>query len=194
MSYTPNHSYRGNYYYNPHWVQASGENPPLLVYDNMVDFTVGPDGTHYFNQVHDGPFTAPPTQTVEIVPDSDSTASEDAAKRKPGKSYKSDDKKPERKRDKEQGKDAKKSQETSEGTDSSSDEDIWATEDEDCCEENDSDSSQDEYNRGPSRDYSRDRRRRPYQNRRDRSPRSPRQEVDARSTIVSLVPREFQLN
>ena len=55
--------------------------------------------------------------------DSDSTASEDAAKRKPGQSYKSDDKKPGRKRDKEQGKDAKKSQETSEGTDSSSDED-----------------------------------------------------------------------
>nr|XP_058973843.1 clumping factor B-like [Pocillopora verrucosa] len=194
MSYTPNHSYRGNYYYNPHWVQASGENPPLLVYGNMVDFTVGPDGTHYFNQVHNGPFTAPSSQTVKIVPESDPTASEDAVKRKPGKSSKSDDKKAGQKRDKEQGKDEKKSQDASGETDSSSDEDIWATEDEDCYEENDSDSSQDEYNRGPSRDYSRDRRRRPLHNRQARSPRSPRREVDARSTIVSLVPREFQLN
>lgn len=82
--------------------------------------------------------------------ESDPTASEDAVKRKPGKSSKSDDKKAGQKRDKEQGKDEKKSQDASGETDSSSDEDIWATEDEDFYEENDSDSSQDEYNRGPS--------------------------------------------
>lgn len=67
MSYTPNHSYRGNYYYNPHWIQASGSNPPSLVYGNMVNFTVGPDGTHYFHQMYTGQFTAPASQTVELV-------------------------------------------------------------------------------------------------------------------------------
>ena len=95
-------------------------------------------------------------ELIEFVDskESDPTASEDAVKRKPGKSSKSDDKKAGQKRDKEQGKeqgkDEKKSQDASGETDSSSDEDIWATEDEDCYEENDSDSSQDEYNRGPS--------------------------------------------
>lgn len=68
MSYVPNHPYMGQYYFNPQWIQIAGENSPSsLVYGNMVNFSVGPDGTHYFHQMFSGPFYAPTTQTVQSV-------------------------------------------------------------------------------------------------------------------------------
>ena len=68
MSYVPDHSYMGQYYFNPQWIHIAGENSPSsLVYGNMVNFSVGPDGTHYFHQMFSGPFIAPTTQTVPSV-------------------------------------------------------------------------------------------------------------------------------
>ena len=68
MSYVPDHSYIGQYYFNPQWVQIAGENSPSsLVYGNVVNYSVGPDGTHYFHQTYSGQFLAPTTQTVQSV-------------------------------------------------------------------------------------------------------------------------------
>ena len=65
MSYFPNHSYFGQYYFNPQWIQAPEGNPPSVVYNNVVNFTVGPDGTHYFHQTYSGQFVAPSGPTAD---------------------------------------------------------------------------------------------------------------------------------
>lgn len=64
MSHFPHHSYFGQYYFNPQWVQAAG-GTSSIVYNNMVNFTVGPDGTHYFHQMYSGQFVAPPGPTAD---------------------------------------------------------------------------------------------------------------------------------
>lgn len=66
MSHLPNHSYYGQYYFNPQWVETAGGSTPSVVYNNVVNFTVGPDGTHYFHQTYSGQFVAPSGPTVDM--------------------------------------------------------------------------------------------------------------------------------
>ena len=67
MSHFPNHSYCGQYYFNPQWIQPeTGGSSPSVVYNNVVNFTVGPDGTHYFHQTYSGQFVAPPGPTTDM--------------------------------------------------------------------------------------------------------------------------------
>ncbi|XP_078357769.1 uncharacterized protein LOC144642621 isoform X2 [Oculina patagonica] len=195
MSYVPNHSYIGQYYFNPQWVQVAGENSPSsLVYGNVVNYSVGPDGTHYFYQTYSGQFVAPTTQTVQSVTKTYAPPSYDeAVKPQTEKASGSNHKETESNTEKEHCNNDKIPPEDGAEDNYSSDDDVWATEDEDYGDyiDNDSDSSQEEYNDSCLRDYPRDRRR-PLRHRRENSPRSPRREVDARSTIVSLVPKDFQ--
>ena len=69
MSHFPNQSYYGQYYFNPQWIPAAGGSQPSVVYNNVVNFTVGPDGTHYFHQTYSGQFVAPqgPTADMKMV-------------------------------------------------------------------------------------------------------------------------------
>ena len=66
MSHFPNQSYYGQYYFNPQWIPAAGGSQPSVVYNNVVNFTVGPDGTHYFHQTYSGQFVAPQGPTVDM--------------------------------------------------------------------------------------------------------------------------------
>ena len=66
MNQLPQHSYFGQYYFNPQWVQATGSGSPSVVYNNVVNFSVGPDGTHYFHQTYSGQFVAPSASTVDM--------------------------------------------------------------------------------------------------------------------------------
>lgn len=66
MNQLPQHSYFGQYYFNPQWVQATDSGSPSVVYNNVVNFSVGPDGTHYFHQTYSGQFVAPSASTVDM--------------------------------------------------------------------------------------------------------------------------------
>lgn len=66
MSHFPNQSYYGQYYFNPQWIPAAGGSQPSVVYNNVVNFTVGSDGTHYFHQTYSGQFVAPQGPTVDM--------------------------------------------------------------------------------------------------------------------------------
>ena len=59
----PNGYQYGRYYYNPSCStsSASFNQQPQVVYSNVVNFTVAPDGTHYFHQTFNGNFTVPDT-------------------------------------------------------------------------------------------------------------------------------------
>ncbi|KAM7429972.1 hypothetical protein ABFA07_019255 [Porites harrisoni] len=189
MSHFPNQSYYGQYYFNPQWIPAAGGSQPSVVYNNVVNFTVGPDGTHYFHQTYSGQFVAPQSPTVDmkmtIAPPSYDEAVKPETEKASGSAGTSELGKIEN--------EVKAANDKVQdwGDKYSSDEDMWATEDEDY-EGNESDSSsQEEYYRSRSRVYTRTRRRRVHY-RRGNSPRPQRREADARSTIVSMVPRDFQ--
>ena len=65
MNYQPNLSYCGQYYFNPQWAEVvGGSNALSLIYNNVVNFTVGSDGTHYFHQIYSGQFIPPVPPTV----------------------------------------------------------------------------------------------------------------------------------
>ena len=66
MNQLPQHSYFGQYYFNPQWVQTTDSGSPSVVYNNVVNFSVGPDGTHYFHQTYSGQFVAPSASTVDM--------------------------------------------------------------------------------------------------------------------------------
>ncbi|KAJ7383121.1 hypothetical protein OS493_030653 [Desmophyllum pertusum] len=141
MSYNnvPNHSYLGQYYFNPQWIEGAGDNPPSVIYGNVVNFSVGVDGTHYFYDTFTGQFIAPTTPTVASKVSVAPLPYDEAVKPPTEKASGSDVK--------ESGccGNDKTSRETGDEENYSSDEDVWATEDEEY-DGNYSDSSQDEYN------------------------------------------------
>ncbi|CAH3125523.1 unnamed protein product, partial [Porites lobata] len=148
MSHFPNQSYYGQYYFNPQWIPAAGGSQPSVVYNNVVNFTVGPDGTHYFHQTYSGQFVAPQSPTVDmkmtIAPPSYDEAVKPETEKASGSAGTSELGKIEN--------EVKAANDKVQdwGDKYSSDEDMWATEDEDY-EGNESDSSsQEEYYRSRS--------------------------------------------
>ncbi|XP_068743480.1 uncharacterized protein [Montipora capricornis] len=198
MSHFPQHSYFGQYYFNPQWVQTVGSGSPSVVYNNVVNFTVAPDGTHYFHQTYSGQFIAPSSPTVDMkmsvaAPSYAEVVKPRTEKASSASSFGSKESR-ERRQNAGQGERSKTVKDAVvEEEENSSDEDVWATEDEEYYG-NESDSSQEEGYVGRLRLNRRPRRHRVhYYGSREHSPRSPRRDTDARSTIVSLVPKEFQL-
>ncbi|XP_029212023.2 nucleomorphin-like [Acropora millepora] len=207
MNQLPQHSYFGQYYFNPQWVQATDSGSPSVVYNNVVNFSVGPDGTHYFHQTYSGQFVAPSASTVDMkmsvaAPSYAEVVKPRAQKASTRSKYINKERREKRQKARQDEKDktVKEAEEEDEEEDDyeeeeqeySSDDDVWATEDDEYYD-NDSDSSQEECYSSPLQYNIQPRRRRMYPSRREHSPRSPRRDMDARSTIVSLVPKEFQL-
>ena len=59
--------YQGHYYFNPEYIYEEGNPRPVLIYKNVVYFTVDSKGVHHYHQTFCGQFQDPEQFAVSSV-------------------------------------------------------------------------------------------------------------------------------
>ena len=62
MQYTV--EYDGHYFFNPTYIHEEGKSEPVLIYKNVVYFTVDNRGVHHYHQTYSGEFQDPEQMLV----------------------------------------------------------------------------------------------------------------------------------